>query len=259
MISVFQIYFDDISKAKLEEGFIPYENLSKDGYFENTVMLDIYNKIKSGAYQDSEYIGVSSWKMNHKTNLTGTEVLDFINKDIKNNCAKDVYIYSPIDGVNPVYDITMEVPELHSKIIFPTIWQQHRDWGYRPYDADVILNDAKVLPFEILNDKWVYCHCNYFIARKAIFMEYCEKVLIPFFNFFEREDIKKHPVSEAWYTHLHEKVKYPSYSFVAEGLFGSFLADNECYTYTYICKRKRRKKLCWIRIDGYEIQQPQII
>lgn len=256
MISIFQIYFDAISKAKLEEGFIPYENLSKDGYFENTVILDIYNKLKKGEYQDSKYIGFCSWKMNKKTNLTGKEVIDVIKKDIYLQQEKDVYIFSPIDGIEPTFDITKDPSPLHATINFPTIWQQHKDWGPRPYDADVMLEQSNVLPFKILNDNWVYCHCNYFAAEKSVFIDYCEKVLLPFFNFFERPEIKSHPVSEAWYTHLHEKIKYPSYSFVAEGLFGSFLANNN-YSYEYICKRRRRKKLCWIRIDGYKVQQPQ--
>ena len=131
----------------------------------------------------------------------------------------------------------------------PDIWEQHKQWGDHPFDADALLNSAKVLPFDLFDGRWVPCYCNYFIAKTEVFDEYCKNVLVPFMNFFEREDIKKHPASVAWYRHRHEKKVYPSYSFIGEGLFGAFLAHSN-YTHAYIQKTKKNGRLHWLRVDG---------
>lgn len=239
----------------MDPDFFPYKNESKDGFFENRVIKDVYEKIKLEDDQPS-YIGVTSWKMSRirttvgKTLLIGKDIIDFIQKDIDAGQGKDVYIYSPINGLNPTYDFSVEPPVLRSTILSKTLWDQQKEWGEHPHAANMLLNDAKVLPFDIFDGKWIFCHCNYFIAKTAVFNEYCEKVLIPFINFFEREDIKNHPASVEWYNHPPENKKYPSYSFTGEALFGSFLAHSN-YTYKHICKIKRRPY--WVRIDGCQL------
>lgn len=249
MIQVYQIYFDDVTKQQLEPEFIPYFNDKKDGYFENTIIRNIYEQ-----NIQTDYIGVSSWKQKRKTILTGAEIMNFIQKDIDVGKEKDVYLYPPVYNCITTYDnITAEGYDLKGIIKAPDIWFQHKAMS-KVYDADVLLNNSGILPFNIFDGKWIFSHCNYWIAKKKVFDEYCEKVLIPSINFFERADIKLMAQSASWYTHSHEGKKYPSYSFVMEGLFGAFLAHSD-YTYSYIYKKRlsgRRKRYKIVNVTGYE-------
>lgn len=235
MISVFQIYFDEITKKALEPEFIPYLNQKKDGFFENTVMVEVY---KDHALQNTnslnDYIGISSWKQRGKTLLTGKEIMAFIQQDIDMDMGKDVYLYPPIPACN------------NGIIQAPDIWTQHKGWGKEVYNIDILLNNSKILPFDIFDGKWNFSHCNYWIAKKEIFIKYCEQIVVPVISFFNRAEIKK--ITPEWYTHRHENKKYPSCSFVMEGLFGAFLAHSD-YSYKYIYKYRAGRR----RRDGYKI------
>lgn len=259
MIAVHQIYFDDKTQKHLEPEFIPYFNDIKDGYFENTVIKNIYDKINdsTASIQEADkYIGISSWKQRSKTGVTGAEIFAHIRKDVEAGIEKDVYIYTP---TSKVLFNKIDVPEgydMNGVIKARDIWDLHKGWGKQVYHTDVLLNSSKVLPFNMLDGNWVYSHCNYWIAKKEIFNEYCEKVLIPAIQFFERPDIQ--PTLENWYTHMHEGRSCNSCSFVMEGLFGAFLAHND-YSYSYICKKrvkgskdKRKRKFKKINILRYE-------
>lgn len=250
MISIFQIYFDEKSYEFMDPDFYPFENKLQDDFFENSVIRKIH-EMDSDLKQKIDYLGVTSWKFTSRTNLTGKEIIDFIQKDIYSGNAKDAYIYCPLP-LEVEYDLSCDPAVLHGTIKAPDMWNQHKQWGKRPYDADKLLNDAQVLPFDLFDGKWVFCHNNYFIAKTAIFDEYCKTVLIPFMEFFKLKDIKKHVASLPWYRHASGNKLYPSYSHVSEGLFGAFLAHN-AYTYSYICKKKIRNKFEMIKVDGYEI------
>lgn len=243
-ISVFQIYFDELTKKHLEPEFIPYFNDKKDGYFEKTVMKDIYEKDIQ-----ADYIGISSWKQRRKTRLTGKEIIEHIENDISQGKAKDAYMYTPISGVKRVADGIIPMEYYCNAIIkAPDIWSEHKAWG-QPYKDDILLNNSGVLPFNIFDGKWVYCHCNYFIVRKSVFEDYCKNILLPTLHFFERPDVKQQ--MHKWYKHSHEGQMYTSASFVMEGLFGAFLAHRD-YSYSYIHKKKFGKKLRKVNIIKYE-------
>lgn len=97
MISIFQIYYDKNSYKHMDPSFYPYSSQEYNQYFESLAMKKIYEmnpELKNGM----EYIGVTSWKMNSKTHLKGSEIIDYINKDIESGISKDTYIYSPIQG-----------------------------------------------------------------------------------------------------------------------------------------------------------------
>lgn len=252
MIKIYQIYFDENTKKYLEPEFTPYFNERKDGYFENSVIKDIYEKINSASDEnisDEDYIGISSWKQRGKTDLKGHEIISHIQKDIENGIAKDVYLYSPIATIKYTFDNIPSGYDMNGVIKGPDIWTRHKAWGEQVYNADILLNNSNILPFNILDGKWVFLDCNYWIAKKKIFNEYYEKVLKPTIDFFDREDIKQ--LIPSWYKHSHEQKKYNSCSFVMEGLFGSFLAHNE-YSYSYIVKKGIKRKYKKINIIGYD-------
>lgn len=251
MISVFQIFIDSHTERQLDKDFYPYSNEVKDQYFENSVIRRVY-EMNPVFNQGIKYIGVSSWLQNKKTHLTGKEIIDHIQKDIDAGTEKDVYIYSPIQGIQPKLDYSINPPLLSGTICQPDAWMGHKQRG-EPYKADLMLNAAKVLPFDLFDGKWQYCYCNYWIAKRHVFDEYCQKVLIPAIDFFERPEVKK--AMPKWYVHSYTGEKYNSCCFTMEGLFGSFLAHSN-YTFDYICKKRinGQGQYKMVRVDGYEIK-----
>lgn len=242
-IKVFQIYMDKKTEARLEAGFEGHLNLKKDGYFENSVIREKYEE-----NVQADYIGVTSWHQKDKTHFSAKEIIEHIQKDIDAGKGKDVYLYTPIQkcAVNQV-----NVPEgfdLNGKIRAMPIMTAHKFRG-EPYTDDLLVNNAGILPFDLMDGKWQYCYCNYWIAKKSVFDEYCKTVLIPVMDFLERPDIKqKMPV---WYKHWYDNVKYNSSCFIMEALFGSFLAHSP-YSHEYIYKEKFGKVFKKINIYQYE-------
>lgn len=259
MISVFQICFDKKSEEQLDPAFIPFYKNWQDDYFENSVIKKVYEDIHhpspispvpSSIFHLSSYIGITSWKQQQKSHFSGKEIIDRIEKDIAAGTAKDVYIYSPIQGIEPIWDLNVEPPELHATIRFPDIWTMHKYRWPQIETDNKLLNDAKVLPFDLFDGKWQYCHCNYWIAKRAIFDEYCEKVLLPAMAFYERPKIKES--MPKWYKHSHTGNMHNSCCFTMEGLFGAFLAHND-YSVKYLCRKYHRRRYQDIRIDGYKV------
>lgn len=237
MISIFQIYFDKKTEQYLDrESFIPFLKDWEDDYFENSVIARIYNEQEK--ISGSEYVGVTSWKQSspeNKNHFTGQEIIEHIKKDIANGNNKDVYIYSPIQNFEKINSINGII---HGIIKDQNIWERHKAWGIHPDKENVMLNDSGILPFDLFDGKYLPCDCNYWIARKDIFNEYCKNVLIPAINFFENLEIKnKMP---KWYQHRHTGKKYNSCCFTMEGLFGSFLAHSN-YTVHYFCKQRLKR------------------
>lgn len=251
MISVYQIYFDEKTKQHLDKDFIPWLNTKKDDYFENMVIAEVYKKFlppQPEPESNPSYLGISSWKQEEKTHLTGKEIMDVIQKDIDAGTEKDIYLYSPIQ-IEPIWDINKVPAEMCGIIRQPNIWDQHKNRFEQIHNDNKKLNDSAILPFDLFDGKWQYSFCNYWIAKKHIFDEYCEKVLLPAIAFYERSGIKE--TMPKWYQHSHEGRKCNSCCFTMEGLFGAFLAHSN-YSFKYICKKKLRRKYHMVRVDGFE-------
>ena len=245
MIKVFQIYFDKISEQALEPGFEPFKNESEDDYFESAVMKEIY-EMNPSSKDEFKYIGITSWKQRLKTRLTSSEILEHIQKDIDSGKEKDVYIYSPLQGV----DISQGKDGfLHGIIRHSDIWDGHFHRNVQIEKDNQLLNNSGALPFNIFDGKWQYCKCNYWIAKREVFDEYCKTVLLPALKFYECPDVKAS--MPKWYRHSHTGNKYNSCLFTLEGLFGSFLAHSN-YSFEYIANKKHSGKFQRIIIDGYE-------
>lgn len=203
-IKVFQIHYDEESKANLDPLLIPYENKNKDKFFENGAILDIYNK-----NIEAEYIGVTSWRMKEKTNLYAGDLYDHIDRF---DC--DVLIYSP------KYEFIANIP--NGEI---DIWKTERKERKDIFKAAKLLNESGVLPFDFLRKDWTNCFCNYWVARKEIYYDYCKTVLKPVLEWMKKEEKM---LSKFKYSHREGK-KYPIETFVLEGLFGSYLSHkNVC-------------------------------
>lgn len=248
MISVFQIYFDEKSYGFMDPAFMPYQNPVRDEFFENSVIREIYEK-HYVATQYLKYVGVTSWKQQSKSHLTGAEILQYIQKDIDNGTEKDIYIYSPLQGIDPRWK---EDNKYHGTIRQPNCWDGHKD-RYIQIDTDNrLLNASGVLPFDLFDGKWQYCYCNYWIAKPHVYDDYCKNVLIPAMDFFNRPEVMA--ALPKWYEHRHEGRKTTSICFTLEGLFGSFMAHRD-YSFDYMCKKKisGRGLRKMVTVDGYEM------
>lgn len=233
----------------MDPAFYPYLNKNRDEFFENTVIREVYEKVKSLDLAP-DYLGVTSWKQKKKTHLSGKEILDFIQSDIDAGTEKDIYIYSPVQGLQPRMD---NDGKWHGTIRYQDIWSmQYTREKQLKIDGE-LLNSSGVLPFNLYDGKWTYSHCNYWIAKRHVFNDYCKNALIPAMNFFNQPSIMN--LLPKWYVHPHEGRKTTSICFVLEGLFGAFAAHNPHYTIDYICKKKINGKGLhkMITVDGYEI------
>lgn len=241
-ISVFQIYFNDETKKSIELPFKPYYNEKKDNYFENSVIKDIYEK-----NIDSKYIGTCSWKQLSKTRLTADKIISHIQHDISKGVEKDVYLFPSISNLIINYDASPP-PNYDANGIIKqgTIWEQHKKGWKEVHALDIQLNEAGILPFDLFDKKWCFSNCNYWIAKKEVFNEYCSKVLIPAMEWFDKQALNSS------YVHSHENKKYTHACFTMEGLFGSFLAHSD-YSYSYICLNRRRRNMYRkVNIIGYD-------
>lgn len=251
MLSIYQIYYDQRSKEFLEPAFYPYYNKSKDEYFENKVIREVF-EMKENLKRGIKYFGVTSWKQQQKTHISSQDIIARINQDIEAGCAKDVYLISPI--------VNMDELEMHSvgegdsRTIYGKIkccagWQKHKERSEQLHADDKLLNDSGVLPANLFDGKWQYSWCNYWVATREAYDDYCRNWLIPAMDFFKTVEHKlpRH------YQHSAEGRMCTSICFTLEALFGSFLAHSG-YSFEYLVKKRYppMKRYKWINITGYE-------
>lgn len=251
MISIFQIYFDENTRTLLDPAFFPYMNESKDEYFENKVIREIY-EMNSRFKKGMSYMGVSSWKQFEKTHITGKEIIARIKKDTELGIEKDVYLFP---GVFPEVKTEARSGEIFGTIAGMDMFSGHKSRCEQLHIDDARLNDSGVLPVNLFDGKWNYSSCNYWAAKTHVFDDYCRNWLMPAMDFFKtiEHTMPKH--------HLHEsggQTRYvTSICFALEALFGSFLAHSN-YSFEYLCKRKIRRsesgnrKYHWVRIEKFE-------
>lgn len=248
MIQIYQIYYNDETRAQCEDGFLPFYNQVKDEFFENTVIRHVHEMFKP----ESKYYGVVSPKFKEKAHMTGRDLMARVNADVEQKKEKDVYIFCPAQVTHPKWDLSAPEPRLHGTIRDINIWHAHKLKSHA-YKIDAALNDSGVLPFKLFTErsdgslevKWIYSWNNFWIAKRHVFEDYCNNVLIPAMDWMAKQDFPKsylHPGSQRYVTHI---------CFTLEGTFGAFLA-NRNYSFDYICKRKFRGKYEWLHIDGYE-------
>lgn len=198
---IFQVFYDKASAQRLDEKLIAYPNKNTDNYFENSVILDIYNK-----KIDCEYVGVTSWRLKEKTNFYAQDLLDHVD-----NTGADVIIYlTKYPFVTQIANMPID------------IWKSKLHTTTDIYKASKLLNDSGVLPIDIFAKEWTTCFCNYWIAKKEVFDKYVETILAPAIKWMQEN---KDTLAQFKFTNRGNK-NYPIETFVLEGLFGSFLAHN---------------------------------
>lgn len=189
--SIYQIYYDEKSKARMDCNLTPYENVRSKNY-ENDVIMDVWQTPLWS--NNSRYVGVLSWRFAEKTGHSGYELINALDK-----INADAVVIFP--------KIYSEYKHPYCKVGFTSVIEMAK-----------IIDAAKIFPFKIEGYKvrqnvW----CNYWVARPAIFDDYCKRYLKPCMDILDAYDFKE----------IHRGKIVPSQTFFYEGLFSVYLtAEN---------------------------------
>ena len=213
---IFQIYYNEKSKRGLIPIFEPYDN-SKDKsflFFENNVILDIYNKLDE---IESDYVGTTSWKFSQKIQMSTLEFVDAV----KNNINDNEVLLFPIQ-----------------KHMNEDCVQRNKVFYIQLYQLTELFDNENILPFKMTSDKWTCSYCNFWLAKKSVYKDYCEKVLLPAMKaFMENEKIKQFVLDNPFH---HAGTTYPIAPFLLELLMG-FYVNKFNITHTVITPNEGMK------------------
>ena len=98
-LSVFQIYFSPEQVSQLSPLTTHYDNDKLTPYFENGVIVDLYNK---GKIHEADYFGVLSWRIEQKNNLS-LNVLNNITPDHNLYSFRNIVLNHPVIPVGCQY------------------------------------------------------------------------------------------------------------------------------------------------------------
>lgn len=208
-MKVWQIYYDDHSRSKLDSRFIPYSNVAKlDEFFENSVILDIW-KNKRSEWRNEDYVGVLSWRMREKTNLLFEDIQDKVG-------GTEVCIVAESRYYNARGTLNIEVVKHIAQLA----------------DQD------KLFPFDLCDfdlkydNKECVCYNNFFLVSPKVFDDYCRNYLSVAVEWLKSKNIKQKCV--------HRGESYPVQPFFLEGLFQCYVHYNKIpFKYIFDDVRKR--------------------
>ena len=196
---IFQIYYDNNQVDSLNPALEPYFNTINTKYFENDVILKIYEKLDT---IKEKYVGTTSWKFKYKTKFDN--LMDFEDKlEYKIGIGNQVIFFTPKEFQSLKY-------AERNKKIYPVLFQLCR-----------LIDKANGLPFLLEGSNWTSSYCNYWIAEKSVFKDYVERILIPCISLFENnKEIMEYCNKNVLY---HHNKAYPLYPFVLESLMGFYV------------------------------------
>jgi hypothetical protein len=207
--AIYQVYFDEASKARLDPGFLPYDNSGRrTDYYENGVLLDVHSSPRM--WEGFDYVGVVSWRFADKTGLSSGDV----SREMSGG-SPDVFLLTP--------GMYMKLDAPHSRRGFGGVQDlarevdRHGVLPYRLYDYD----SGDVVNF-----------CNFWAAKPRVFDDYCRNYLRPMVDFLESSRDEK--IME-WRrkTVTHRGKPYPPAVFMLEGLFQTYV-HHSGLSYAYV-------------------------
>ena len=203
VVKWYQIYYDLLSQIKIFDEAIPINNPFGNVYFENKVILNIWQEKQ---YKDCNYISVisTSDKIRQKT---GGDINLAMRKIEMDDCKSKVYCFG-----RHGWDNVWQMGNKHHGEEFSII-------------AQAIFNQLGIRKdITKLNTLGIYS--NYWIATPEIFEAYCTEMLFPVYLIMENdEQISKLVNREIKYTSngRREDIKYTYHTFIMERLFTTFL------------------------------------
>ena len=156
-IGIHQIYYDPAQVAKLEPGFIPYDNTTNPNreWAEYHVFETEFRK---GTYKKFDFTGFVSWKFGQKSTIPGERFLRFIAE----NPGADVYFLNPFP---------ME------ELLFRNVWLQGE--FYHPGILDFSQRLLARAGYQIDLRSWDeprdnFAFCNYWAGNARFWEQYME-------------------------------------------------------------------------------------
>jgi hypothetical protein len=215
---IFQIYFKPELVAHCDPAFTPLDNTSNPR--PELREWDVWDREHDNIVaQNLDYWGYVSWKFKEKTNLTGQQVMDFINA----NPGHDVYLFNPCIVNEAVFANSWEQGDMHHPNISAIGNKFLTKLGYEDVDVRGMLLDR---------DKTVFA--NYVVGNQkfwAKFMEFSRKL----FTEAENDSIFKDEVFGAGRSNYAHDRSLPNFTFLIERLIPTFLElegfDSLGYTY----------------------------
>ena len=210
-MKVWQVYYDDHTRSKLDTGCIPYSNVAKlDEFFENSVILDIW-KNKRPEWRNENYVGVLSWRLFEKTNLTYADI-------VAKAGGTEVCIIPELRYYNARGTMNIGVVK----------------------EISQLADQEKLFPFDLCefdlkyDNKECVCYNNFFLVSPRVFDDYCKNYLQTAIEWLKT-------IPSRYCTHRGEK--YPVAPFFLEGLFQCYVRHNKIpFKYLFDDKRKERAK-----------------
>lgn len=211
-LSIFQNYHLSEQFNNLDPGFIPNNHVGKvNKFFENQVLLDIYNNRKQ-EWINSDYVGLVSPRFFEKTKLTYRDIYNRLVEDKKKNILKNTYLLTP-------YDHLEKESTISQKSFFEVVTL------CKEIDKD------KLFPFNIFDYKGECINfCNFWIARPKVFINYVVNYLKPLMKWLE---LKEHThLKDILFKDMPHRQKetnlfYPPHPFLIEGLYAIFVDYNK--------------------------------
>jgi hypothetical protein len=208
-IFIYQIYYDDKSKAELDPGFIPLDNSSNERVdwreYHPIRKFLLANKLEDGAYY-----GFLSPRFGSKASLSSDQVKSFV----KENDWADVVLFCPHFDQSSFFLNVFEQGELHHK----GLMQAADDF----FKAAGIGVDPKTL----VNDSTNTIFANYFVARSDFWTQWFKITE----QLYERCESSAAQVPELLTTTTHRFVKEIELKvFLLERLATLLLSINDRY------------------------------
>lgn len=206
-MKVYQIWYDQNSKSKLSNQFIPFNNSvpTKPNEFEYGVMRQLY--VNEDVWKNNKHLGVVSWKFEMKTQVNPHKFIQWCN----NNKA-DVY------HVNPFPFMAKQ---------FQNVWKQGEFYHPGIIDLATDLFKRSNIDTELLtldHPSKVCCFCNYWVANKKfwdLYMSYTESLYETIYN-SEKEILDK-----MFHIKADQNIESGMFSFIFERMFSTVLAKHQ--------------------------------
>lgn len=160
--NLFQIYYDEATKALLDPDFTPLDNSNSlnASWYE---FWPIREYLKSEQLDPCSYYGFFSPKFNFKTGLKGRQVLEVLNQ----HEDADVVLFSPFFE-NTAYYLN----------VFEQASQHHGDFDAISKKSAHHLN-LEINPMNMVMHSLNTVFCNFFVAKPHFWLEwlsFCEKI-----------------------------------------------------------------------------------
>ena len=223
MVKVYQIYYDDDSKQRLEPEYMPYLNNPTSIFFESQVMCDL---IKKDAHKNCEWFGVVSHRLRKKVQQS-----KFWGRSIANRSMRK---FSPKEFEHYIRTNKADIASFckhPSHAVFP--WAEK----YHPGICKATYALIRKLKYKVWYDQKSrdVIYFNYFLARPAIYADFVNTLLRPAINLMKNDkEIKALCKINSRYPKpvpvgVRDQTGYdywPMFPFIAERLINLYLIKN---------------------------------